>query len=780
MSQPVVRITVGSMDLALASGPESDDQGRPLLFHQQETRARLRDHDIVVNSYPTGAGKTRAALLRLLDLPCEGGDANVLLIAPTNELVRQHVRDAQSFCQEHGFPHHILELTAPGLAAESLPGAFTRNGDRLNRILTDARIARGGPPAPILAIGNPDLFYLALYFRYGRLDQANLFVSIIRTFGYLIVDELHYYDARQLAAFLFLTILSREYGYFAQAGRKLALLTATPEPGVRELLRRLGLRVAEITPANDPPAGNRAPSLAPVNLTVVPAESTSGLHTLVPADRDVIGRRLANGQQGAVISSALWRVNQIWAILRHTVFGPRIGAITGAETAENRTAAGQADLILATPTVDIGYNFGRSDKPRQSLDFLYFDARYADEFMQRLGRAARVLGRPETDHPSDVTAVVDDRLFQILQPLNGCAISRADLATLLGSNPEVARDRLFGYFESGAVGEAVLPLHRLAEMTAVDQQADVERVYEAVREVFAPRSTRTFESLRPVIRRFLALEKLHRKPQDAAGRVERGLDAFLREKKARPEHRDRLKAGIVGGGNALRRVFDQWWDEGAEQYALLAARFAFRDSFQPPIALAWDPNHHLSRSDHAQYDLLHLLENFELEHHADAATWRARSGLSVPESRRAPDAYVTITGIRRPDARLRVGFELISDLDRTEWLARRTAKLAAFQGLRLRVDGGQVSPGVAAVFADRWIVGLAVRREGGRAAGPLRRLCNVAGFFTRNLVIDCADGRSAECLVLLGTPAILAADELLGPLKAEQRALGQTAAPWIL
>jgi len=781
MSQPVVRIALGPMDLALASGPESHDQGRRLLYHQQQTRARLRDHDIVVNSYPTGAGKTHAALLRLLELPRAGVRANALLIAPTNELVRQHARDAQSFCQEHGLPHHVLELTAPGLAAESLPDAFTRSGDRLNRILTDAGIARGGPPAPILAVGNPDLFYLALYFRYGRLDQANLFVSIIRTFGYLIVDELHYYDARQLAAFLFFTIVSREYGYFAQEDRRLSLLTATPEPGVRTLLGRLGLRVSEITPVNDPPDGDRAPSLAPADLTVFRADPDIGLHTLVPTDREAIGMRLAGGQQGAIISSALWRINQIWAALRHTTFGGRIGAITGAETSENRAAAGQADLILATPTVDIGYNFGRPDKPRQGLDFLYFDARYADELMQRLGRAARVLGRPETGHPSDVTAVVDDRLFQILQPLDGGSIGRADLATLLGSNPDAARDRLFGYFDSGAVGEAVLPLHRLAEMTAIDQQADVERVYEAVRDVFAPHSTRTFQSLRGGIRRFLDLEKLHRDPpSDHAGHVERGLDSFLREKKARPGDRDRLKAGIVAGGNALRRVFDEWWKDGAEQHALMAARFAFRDSFQAPVAVVWDPGHHLSRANQARYDLLHLLENFELEHHVDARAWRDRSGLPIPESRRPADAYVTIAGIRPPDARLRLRLHLTTDLSRDAWLERRTANLVAFHDLHLGLDGGQVPSQVAATLAERWVVGLAVRREGGRAAGPLRRLCSVAGFFPRDLVVECDDGRSVECLVLLGTPALLAGDELLGPLRAEQRSLGQTSSSWIL
>jgi CRISPR-associated endonuclease/helicase Cas3 len=71
------------------------------LYHQWKTY-RAREADIVVNSYNTGTGKTKAALLRLLDLDeafkkDRYSPANVLFIAPTNELLRQHEDDIQQF-----------------------------------------------------------------------------------------------------------------------------------------------------------------------------------------------------------------------------------------------------------------------------------------------------------------------------------------------------------------------------------------------------------------------------------------------------------------------------------------------------------------------------------------------------------------------------------------------------------------------------------------------------------------------------------------------------------
>ena len=102
---------------------------------------------------------------------------------------------------------------------------------------------------------------------------------------------------------------------------------------------------------------------------------------------------LRDGQDGAIISSSLGMISMIHNFLRNSgVSSAAMGRITGAELREGRRESKEKQLILATPTVDIGYNFDRATpKARQNIDFLFYDAFSGDEFIQRLGRAGRVL-----------------------------------------------------------------------------------------------------------------------------------------------------------------------------------------------------------------------------------------------------------------------------------------------------------------------------------------------------------------------------------------------------
>ena len=78
------------------------------LQHQVDTVTALAEYDVVINAFPTGTGKTKAALLWLLNHP----RANTLLIAPVNELVRQHARDAEQFVAAAGLPHVVESVDA--------------------------------------------------------------------------------------------------------------------------------------------------------------------------------------------------------------------------------------------------------------------------------------------------------------------------------------------------------------------------------------------------------------------------------------------------------------------------------------------------------------------------------------------------------------------------------------------------------------------------------------------------------------------------------------------
>ena len=86
----------------------------PPLYHQIRTREALRRFDVVVNTYNTGTGKTRASLLHLFDL---GEQQNVLFIAPTNALIDQHVDTIRAFVSEHNLDFHVTPVTADTVRA---------------------------------------------------------------------------------------------------------------------------------------------------------------------------------------------------------------------------------------------------------------------------------------------------------------------------------------------------------------------------------------------------------------------------------------------------------------------------------------------------------------------------------------------------------------------------------------------------------------------------------------------------------------------------------------
>src|SRR5437764_1009977 len=74
--------------------PATFPPGQPPLLHQWRTYCA--EQPLIVNTYHTGTGKTKAALLRLLKRARDKGfhrldstEDNALLIAPTNELLAQ-------------------------------------------------------------------------------------------------------------------------------------------------------------------------------------------------------------------------------------------------------------------------------------------------------------------------------------------------------------------------------------------------------------------------------------------------------------------------------------------------------------------------------------------------------------------------------------------------------------------------------------------------------------------------------------------------------------------
>ena len=184
-----------------------------------------------------------------------------------------------------------------------------------------------GANTPILLVTNPDIFYYATFFAYNNLDRGNIASGFYTKFSTVIFDEFHLYDAKQLVGMLFYLAYSHVFRFF-QDGRKVVLLTATPEPACELALQNLkqaGVNIARI----DGEAGNTnlLPSQTAVNLELRP-KPDSKEEWLAELAAEVVQRfRERPDENGAVILDSLDNINRLSDLLRQQGFGDYIGRI---------------------------------------------------------------------------------------------------------------------------------------------------------------------------------------------------------------------------------------------------------------------------------------------------------------------------------------------------------------------------------------------------------------------------------------------------------------------
>ena len=143
---------------------------------------------------------------------------------------------------------YVAEVTGQKLREWEVvddPGYRLRNPRKLHELIQNPRdyFPEMTQRRPLILVTNPDIFYLCFYGVYSQLDSANLFRHFLQDFNYIVIDEFHYYDAKQLANFLTFFILSKEFGYFDNNRRKVCLLSATPDEKVLTYLDTIGLEV---------------------------------------------------------------------------------------------------------------------------------------------------------------------------------------------------------------------------------------------------------------------------------------------------------------------------------------------------------------------------------------------------------------------------------------------------------------------------------------------------------------------------------------------------------
>jgi CRISPR-associated helicase Cas3 len=387
--------------------------GRKLLLHQQQMSKAVHDNDLLINYAPTGTGKTLSALLAIKS----AGQKKVLFIAPTNALVEQHARDVRDFVKANG-----LEHTVEAVSSES---SFWREQDgRFCHKLADymqKHVAKS-----LIFVTNPDIFYYMLHAVTGIVDRRDLDIgiqTILKEFDTVVVDEFHYYSSRQMMSFIYNLLMWREMGFFAEGNfkrRKMIWLSATPPQFLQAVLQEFassGVRIFQTS--DEMAAGEWCNSLSPIEINFLERQThsikfLSQLQEITPQIKEWLNQN----QQGVVISNEKWVIDSYYEYLKSEGMGEHVGRITGTISVKERESAANKNLILATPTVDIGFNFTRSDeKERQNIDFVVFDASAEDSFWQRIGRAGRVLGKKVQNFPAKAIAFVPGKVIRRLEKL---------------------------------------------------------------------------------------------------------------------------------------------------------------------------------------------------------------------------------------------------------------------------------------------------------------------------------------------------------------------------
>jgi CRISPR-associated endonuclease/helicase Cas3 len=783
-----------------------EDEGRYPLYHQWRTYNA--EKPIIVNTYNTGTGKTKAALLRLLKRARDVGFTkltsthhNALLIAPTNELLAQHVEDARKFCRENDLPYRVLALTKADLDDyKDIPGfseADLRRGAVLHSILNDpSKVYDPSKPddeltkRATLYVVNPDIFYYAVLFCYSSPVRATLFRDFFTLFNYIIIDEFHYYNPKQLTAFLFFMKLSQHYGHIDSSAKKrqFCILTATPRPQVTDYLEGLGIpiewiRPGEIDPA-DQPFVQPVRALTPVHLQVYHTEelqqgdAQGGLLQLAQQQQGTIRSWLNEGLEGAIISSSLGTVNRIHEMLWSKISGDVMGRITGAELRKGRNEAKEKALILATPTVDIGYNFDRARyKPRQNIDFLLLDAYSGDELVQRIGRAGRVLAAKERDHPSFVIVAVDPVAYKLLEAYDGKELERSELARIADSEEMPKRNDLYAYIKTGAILEIFRPIMFIGQGTATENMPDLETFLQDIQKLFGAKGAFTYKQAQYKVRDFedrkkhygelktipqkafdILRLKVDKKPVDVPEELEKCVKAFIA----------RLSSAGRRVGKNGREVM-QWLQGDLRDYFVDQARFSFRDSFQPPLALMYDDEHRHSSKDVAFYNALHVARYYEARYFASVTEWEEHTGAVAPPEARDALAFCRLHQFREKP--LQIGLKLnANEYTQDEWERQFAYQVAALHGLEvvLLSDNRGLDATLQSLVRTQFIPAFAALATSS-TANYMRQLQRQARFFPLQLDVTFCDGKNLTYLVILGAMAFQVCAEIPFRLRAIDR-----------
>ncbi|MGK7883355.1 MAG: type I-D CRISPR-associated helicase Cas3' [Crocosphaera sp.] len=623
-NQISITLEPASIAACLDIPPDLPFMGKALQ-HQVDVYEAAKTHDIILDLAPTGTGKTKAGLSVLKHNP----HRNAVYIAPTNALIEQQTTAAEEFIKEANLPHIVKAASAKHIKDWSNEKVGKRSGEKLYNVLRQpATIFPECNNQPILLVTNPDIFYYATFFAYNRLDKSNIASQFYSSFSTVIFDEFHLYDAKQLVSLFFYMALSHTFGYFND-NRKIVLLTATPEPAcdaALENLRQSGVKIKRIDGKEY--KENLIPSQTKVNLTI--RQQPDNKEQLISDIVQEVSLKLEeySEQNGAIILDSKDTLGRIYDGLRDKGLENKIGRIIGNTPSEKRVIAAQKQVILATSTVDVGFNFQKIPEPtRQNLDWLIFSTRDRFSFWQRIGRVGRVLGKQETNILSEGIAYLPEKAWQQGIEKLDTSGGRKELTHKLEDLDCMKRPFLEVYWKSEAFLEIARPLLELETiLIGLPQENLVIELYQTLQNILGGK--KDWDYYRKRIKVLEGATNISncsiKKLQKDWKYIKRGQNCVMSFLRANyPEDYERIKQGQETIESVEKLIQD---DQGIayellEYSQILQASytplFSFRDSLFENVKI-YDPKYLLlDEVGETNLDPIHLLRYLEFETDGD-------------------------------------------------------------------------------------------------------------------------------------------------------------------
>lgn len=392
---------------------------RPLYPHQAFMLDEWERHDTFLLITKTGTGKTVGAILPVL----KNGE-RAICVYPTNELIRDQVRNIKNIAESEGLEVCLqtTETTSEEYASANLVlvqidanilDSWRRKRHWRNKWRALRELLEADKPKIILT--NPDILFLIFSLKYDA--EALAALSGYRT---LILDEFHLYSGVELTHALFMLHLSRCVGIF----KKILLLSATPAKEVKDQIERIldnPIQVDEtVTCSHEIVDEWQAVQSVKINPIQSGSDVIETAVTLVKDLHDqIIQLRQINLESDyvpavIVVNSVINAIRLEDRLAEEGFLRDEMAIIRGLSAKEVRNTKGKL-LAIGTSAIEVGIDF--------KCDYLIFEAFEAASFMQRFGRVGR--HRPGTAYilcSQNVVKGIDSMIQEL-----GQEIDRGDL-----------------------------------------------------------------------------------------------------------------------------------------------------------------------------------------------------------------------------------------------------------------------------------------------------------------------------------------------------------------